>query len=49
MTSVRQGFFWWEIDTTYYGLKVLSWFGLVWDLKMPPQSLLRPATAESGS
>ena len=34
--SCRQGFFWWEIDLTYYGLKVLSWFGLIWDLKAVP-------------
>ena len=38
--SARQGFFWWEIDATYYVLKVLSWFGLVWDLRQPPQRVL---------
>lgn len=36
--AVRQGFYWWEIDPTYYLLKVLSWVGLIWDLKpVPPQ------------
>jgi stearoyl-CoA desaturase (delta-9 desaturase) len=35
-SSVRQGFRWWEIDPTFYILKVLSWFALVWDLKTPP-------------
>jgi stearoyl-CoA desaturase (delta-9 desaturase) len=39
--SCRQGFFWWEFDPTYYILKTLSWFGLVWDLKAPPQKLLK--------
>jgi stearoyl-CoA desaturase (delta-9 desaturase) len=34
--SVRQGFYWWEIDLTYYGLVVLSWLGLIWDLKPVP-------------
>ncbi len=34
--STNQGFFWWEIDITYYGLKVLSWLGLVWDLHGVP-------------
>lgn len=35
--STRQGFFWWEIDVTFYVLTVLSWLGLVWDLKgVPP-------------
>jgi stearoyl-CoA desaturase (delta-9 desaturase) len=40
--STRQGFFWWEIDITYYILKVLSWFGIVWDLKAPPARILKP-------
>ncbi|MEO6601907.1 MAG: acyl-CoA desaturase [Polyangiaceae bacterium] len=38
--SVNQGFFWWEIDLTYYVLRVLSWFGLVWDLHKPPQHVI---------
>jgi len=36
-SSERQGFYWWEIDVTHYTLKVLSWFGVVWDLKKPPK------------
>jgi len=36
-SSTRMGFFWWEIDVSYYGLKLLSWFGIVWDLKQPPK------------
>jgi stearoyl-CoA desaturase (Delta-9 desaturase) len=39
--SVRQGFRWWEIDPTYYILRALSWTGLVWDLKTPPEEVLR--------
>jgi stearoyl-CoA desaturase (delta-9 desaturase) len=34
--STRQGFYWWQIDVTYYLLKVMSWFGLVWGLKPIP-------------
>ena len=34
--SARQGFTWWEYDITYYVLRVMSWFGLVWDLKAMP-------------
>jgi stearoyl-CoA desaturase (Delta-9 desaturase) len=34
--SARQGFYWWEIDLTYYTLKVMSWVGLIWDLKPVP-------------
>jgi stearoyl-CoA desaturase (delta-9 desaturase) len=40
-SSVRQGFKWWEIDPTYYILKALSWLGIVWDLKKPPEQVLR--------
>jgi stearoyl-CoA desaturase (delta-9 desaturase) len=40
-SSVRQGFKWWEIDPTYYLLCALSWIGLVWDLKTPPEQVLR--------
>ncbi len=34
--AARQGFYWWEIDFTYYLLKLMSWLGLVWDLKKVP-------------
>ena len=34
--SARQGFYWWEIDLTYYGLKVLAALGLIWDLRKVP-------------
>jgi stearoyl-CoA desaturase (Delta-9 desaturase) len=40
-SSVRQGFRWWEIDPTYYILRTLCWLGLVWDLKTPPEQVLR--------
>lgn len=36
MGCTRQGFYWWEIDLTYYALKLLSWTGLIWDLKPVP-------------
>lgn len=34
--SVRQGFYWWQIDISYYLLKLLAWCGLVWNLKPVP-------------
>lgn len=37
--SARQGFAWWEYDITYYGLRAMSWLGLVWDLKAMPASM----------
>lgn len=38
--SARQGFLWWEIDPTYYGLKLLELFGVVSDIHEPPASVL---------
>jgi stearoyl-CoA desaturase (Delta-9 desaturase) len=35
-STANQGFFWWEVDLSYYALKMLSWAGLVWDLRTPP-------------
>ena len=42
-SSTRNGFYWWEIDLTYYGLKALSWTGLIWGLKPVPQSIMEEA------
>lgn len=39
--SVRQGFFWWEIDMSYYILKGMSWLRLIWDLKLPHPDKIR--------
>lgn len=33
--TANQGWFWWEVDFTYYTLKALSWLGLVWDVREP--------------
>jgi stearoyl-CoA desaturase (delta-9 desaturase) len=41
--SERQGFYWWEIDISHYILKVLSWMGLVWDLRTPPPRVYQAA------
>ncbi|MGD8321396.1 MAG: fatty acid desaturase [Gemmatimonadota bacterium] len=40
-SSTRQGFRWWEIDITYYLLKMMSWVRLVWDLREPPEAIVR--------
>jgi stearoyl-CoA desaturase (delta-9 desaturase) len=34
--SVRQGFYWWEFDFTYYVLRTLAALGVIWDLKTVP-------------
>ena len=40
-SSVRQGFRWWEYDPTYYALCAMSWLSVVWDLHVPPKSVVR--------
>lgn len=37
--SARQGFYWWEVDCTFYVLKALSVVGLVWDLHGVPDHI----------
>lgn len=34
--AVKQGFYWWEIDFTYYGLRLLAALGLIWNLRTVP-------------
>jgi len=38
--SARQGFMWWEIDITYYFIKLLEKLGIVWDVKPVPAYVL---------
>jgi stearoyl-CoA desaturase (delta-9 desaturase) len=39
--AARQGFLWWEIDITYYLLKLLEKIGIIWDVRDVPHSILR--------
>lgn len=45
--SARQGFFWWEVDITFYGLKLLSLLGLVWDIHGVPDHVRDNIPAEA--
>lgn len=36
---MRQGFYWWEFDITFYLLKLMSFCGLIWDLKPVPAAV----------
>ncbi|SPP64161.1 acyl-CoA desaturase [Nitrospira lenta] len=38
-SSVNQGWRWWEVDSSYYLLVLLSWFRIVWDLRTPPDHI----------
>lgn len=37
--TVRQGFKWWEIDISFYILKLMSFIGLVWELQPIPERI----------
>ena len=37
--ATRQGFYWWEIDMTFYGLWIMSKLGLIWDLNAVPEKV----------
>ena len=37
-SSARQGFYWWEIDPTYYVLRLLASLSIISDLKRVPES-----------
>ena len=39
--AANQGFFWWELDPTYYALRIFSWIGLIHDLRTPPPHVLK--------
>jgi stearoyl-CoA desaturase (delta-9 desaturase) len=50
--ATNQGFFWWEIDLSYYVLRVLSWCRIVRDIHTPPphvkdQTIAAAATASA--
>jgi stearoyl-CoA desaturase (delta-9 desaturase) len=40
MGAARAGFFWWELDLTYWILKALEGCGIVWDLRPVPKEVL---------
>ena len=35
-STANQGWFWWEVDVSYYVLRGLAALGLVWELRTPP-------------
>lgn len=43
--SARQGFYWWEVDVTYYLLLALSKIGVVSELRAVPQGVLEEGRA----
>src|SRR5262249_23619212 len=41
-SSANQGFFWWEVDVSYYLIRLLGSVGLVWDIRTPPPARRDP-------
>lgn len=39
-SSANQGFHWWEVDFTYYLIRLFACLGLVWGVRKPPQRTL---------
>jgi stearoyl-CoA desaturase (delta-9 desaturase) len=39
-STAKQGFHWWEIDITYYILKLFEKMGMIWDVKGVPPTIL---------
>jgi len=39
--SCRHGLKWWQVDLTWYTVKVLNFLGLAWDLKYPSEGKMR--------
>jgi stearoyl-CoA desaturase (delta-9 desaturase) len=47
-SAARNGFFWWEVDLTYYVLSILKALGLIWDLVPPPEAAYDKSNMLSG-
>lgn len=39
--TARQGFMWWEMDITYYMLKLMEKIGIIWDVRGVPKYVLQ--------
>lgn len=48
-SCARQGFYWWEIDLSYYILRALAWTGLIWDIREPTAKALSAGRIEPQS
>jgi stearoyl-CoA desaturase (delta-9 desaturase) len=41
-SAARNGFFWWELDVTYYGIRLLEMLGVASRLVQVPERILKP-------
>jgi stearoyl-CoA desaturase (delta-9 desaturase) len=42
-TSARHGLRWWQIDVSYYVIRLLAWLRLAWDVRLPTAEALERA------
>ena len=47
--SARQGFYWWQVDLSYWTLWLMARLGLVWDLKPVPAHVMAEGLALPGT
>ena len=47
MGSANHGFCWWEVDVTYYLIRLLQLLGIVWDVRVAPPLLSKRRTVVS--
>jgi hypothetical protein len=45
-TSARHGLRWWEVDMTYLGIKLMSFFGIAHSIKLPRVRPMKTGEAE---
>jgi stearoyl-CoA desaturase (delta-9 desaturase) len=43
--SARNGFYWWEVDVTWYVIRLMAALGVAWDLQPVPERLYEEARA----
>jgi len=43
-SSARQGFYWWEIDISYYVIRLMAALGIVWELRAVPAKVYEDAS-----
>jgi stearoyl-CoA desaturase (delta-9 desaturase) len=47
-STANQGFYWWELDLSYAILKALAAVGIVWELRTPPEWVLKQLPPPAG-
>ena len=47
--ATRQGFYWWQIDITFYLLRIMSWFGIIHSLRCVPKKILDEGRRSGGA